>query len=370
MVKTSGPWPPTLTTVPRRPRSTATTTRARARSCRPSSRRRPSPPTPTRSSWTWRRGRTRRVLRALRHAQSRPVADVVSALEGTERAVVTASGMGAITTMALALLHADDHVVVQRSIYPGTTGLVNGLLGEVRRHLDPGQSDRRRSLRRGAAARDPSRPPRDPQQSVARAYRHSPVLRHCPRARRARGGRQHRGDAHQPAAARSRRRPDLAQRHQVPRRPLRRLGGGDHRASRRNRTDLAHPPHGGSGARTLRRVASAARHAHLGVARGAPQRERHGRRRGAQWAPRGDRDPLPRPGLAPPARARPIQMGVRRSALLQRARRRAEGRSTPGRAAPDDAGRRAWARSTRSRIVPRRCGSTRPVCATRTSRKD
>ncbi len=56
------------------------------------------------------------------------VASVMAALEGAEGAVVTASGMGALSTLALALLHAGDHVVVQRSIYPGTTGLVAGLL--------------------------------------------------------------------------------------------------------------------------------------------------------------------------------------------------------------------------------------------------
>ena len=44
------------------------------------------------------------------------VADVVSALEGAERAVVTASGMGAISTLALCLLSQGDHVVIQRSI--------------------------------------------------------------------------------------------------------------------------------------------------------------------------------------------------------------------------------------------------------------
>lgn len=56
------------------------------------------------------------------------VADVVSALEGAERAVVTASGMGAISTLALCLLNQGDHVVIQRSIYPGTSSLVSGLL--------------------------------------------------------------------------------------------------------------------------------------------------------------------------------------------------------------------------------------------------
>jgi methionine-gamma-lyase len=56
------------------------------------------------------------------------VADVVASLEGAERAIVTASGMGAISTLALALLNAGDHVVVQRSLYPGTTTLTTDLL--------------------------------------------------------------------------------------------------------------------------------------------------------------------------------------------------------------------------------------------------
>jgi methionine-gamma-lyase len=56
------------------------------------------------------------------------VADVIAALEGAERAIVTASGMGAVTTLALALLQAGDHVVVQSSIYPGTSTLTTELL--------------------------------------------------------------------------------------------------------------------------------------------------------------------------------------------------------------------------------------------------
>ncbi|MDT0528070.1 PLP-dependent aspartate aminotransferase family protein [Micromonospora sp. DSM 115977] len=59
------------------------------------------------------------------HAQ---VAAVVAQLEGAEAGLVTASGMGAISTIALALLSAGDHVIVQRSTYGGTTSLVTGLL--------------------------------------------------------------------------------------------------------------------------------------------------------------------------------------------------------------------------------------------------
>lgn len=56
------------------------------------------------------------------------VADVVAALEGADRALVTAGGMGAVSTVALALLRAGDHVVAQTSIYPGTTSLVSTVL--------------------------------------------------------------------------------------------------------------------------------------------------------------------------------------------------------------------------------------------------
>jgi methionine-gamma-lyase len=56
------------------------------------------------------------------------VGELVAQLEGTERAIVTASGMGALSTMALSLLTLGDHVVLQRTSYPGTTGFITGLL--------------------------------------------------------------------------------------------------------------------------------------------------------------------------------------------------------------------------------------------------
>jgi cystathionine beta-lyase/cystathionine gamma-synthase len=45
----------------------------------------------------------------------------VGALEGTEAALVFASGMGAITTTILSLLKAGDHIVAQRDLYGGVT---------------------------------------------------------------------------------------------------------------------------------------------------------------------------------------------------------------------------------------------------------
>ncbi|MFD7677117.1 trans-sulfuration enzyme family protein [Streptomyces sp. NPDC060187] len=59
------------------------------------------------------------------HAQ---VAAVVAELEHTETAMVTASGMAAITTAVLALVSAGDHVIGQRSTYGGTASLLLNLL--------------------------------------------------------------------------------------------------------------------------------------------------------------------------------------------------------------------------------------------------
>jgi methionine-gamma-lyase len=59
------------------------------------------------------------------HAQ---VAAVVAELEGTEAAMVTASGMAALTTAVLALVSAGDHVIGQKSTYGGTASVLRNLL--------------------------------------------------------------------------------------------------------------------------------------------------------------------------------------------------------------------------------------------------
>jgi methionine-gamma-lyase len=59
------------------------------------------------------------------HAQ---VAAVVAELENTEAAMVTASGMAALTTSVLALVSAGDHVIGQRSTYGGTASVLLNLL--------------------------------------------------------------------------------------------------------------------------------------------------------------------------------------------------------------------------------------------------
>ncbi|WP_327596129.1 aminotransferase class I/II-fold pyridoxal phosphate-dependent enzyme [Streptomyces chartreusis] len=56
------------------------------------------------------------------------VAAVVAELEGTEAAMVTASGMAALTTAVLALVSAGDHVIGQRSTYGGTGSVLMNLL--------------------------------------------------------------------------------------------------------------------------------------------------------------------------------------------------------------------------------------------------
>jgi cystathionine beta-lyase/cystathionine gamma-synthase len=55
-------------------------------------------------------------------------AAVVAALEGTETALLTASGMGAISTTVLALVQAGDHVVAQSRHYMSTAKLFDEVL--------------------------------------------------------------------------------------------------------------------------------------------------------------------------------------------------------------------------------------------------
>ncbi len=69
------------------------------------------------------------------HAQ---VAAVVAELEGAEAAMVTASGMAAISTAVLALVSAGDHVIVQKSTYGGTASLLLNLLPRFGVIVHPG----------------------------------------------------------------------------------------------------------------------------------------------------------------------------------------------------------------------------------------
>ncbi|VVE71276.1 methionine gamma-lyase [Pandoraea anapnoica] len=53
---------------------------------------------------------------------------VMAALEGTETALVTGSGMGALTTTLLALLSTGEHVIAQRRHYMSTANLLDSIL--------------------------------------------------------------------------------------------------------------------------------------------------------------------------------------------------------------------------------------------------
>jgi methionine-gamma-lyase len=56
------------------------------------------------------------------------LADAMAAMEGTEAAWVTASGMGAITSAILQLCNAGDHIVSSRTTYGGTFAFLNNYL--------------------------------------------------------------------------------------------------------------------------------------------------------------------------------------------------------------------------------------------------
>ncbi len=56
------------------------------------------------------------------------LAAAVATLEGAERGLVFASGMGALTTAVLALVRSGDHVVAQRSMYGGSLSLLQTVL--------------------------------------------------------------------------------------------------------------------------------------------------------------------------------------------------------------------------------------------------
>lgn len=55
---------------------------------------------------------------------------IVAGLEGAGAALMTATGMGAISTTALALVKQGDHVVAQKNHYMGTTKLLDALLAK------------------------------------------------------------------------------------------------------------------------------------------------------------------------------------------------------------------------------------------------
>src|SRR5210317_1905663 len=54
--------------------------------------------------------------------------EALAAMEGTETANVTASGMGAITAVILQLCNSEDHIVSSRTIYGGTYAFMKNFL--------------------------------------------------------------------------------------------------------------------------------------------------------------------------------------------------------------------------------------------------
>jgi methionine-gamma-lyase len=56
------------------------------------------------------------------------VAQLVADLEVAQQGIVTASGMGALSTLVLSLVSQGDHVAIQESTYPGATNLVTNLM--------------------------------------------------------------------------------------------------------------------------------------------------------------------------------------------------------------------------------------------------
>jgi cystathionine beta-lyase/cystathionine gamma-synthase len=59
---------------------------------------------------------------------TRRAESIIAALEGAEAALLTSSGMAAISTTLLSLLRAGDHLIAQRTHYMGTAQLLGSLL--------------------------------------------------------------------------------------------------------------------------------------------------------------------------------------------------------------------------------------------------
>ena len=58
----------------------------------------------------------------------RQVEETIAALEGGEAALLTGSGMGAISTAVMSLVETGDHIVAQRSLYAGTKNLLEDVV--------------------------------------------------------------------------------------------------------------------------------------------------------------------------------------------------------------------------------------------------
>ena len=69
-----------------------------------------------------------RYPRYMNTPNHRVVAAKIAALEGAEDALVTASGMGAVSAVFFGLMKPGDHAILLEGLYGGTTDLIEGLL--------------------------------------------------------------------------------------------------------------------------------------------------------------------------------------------------------------------------------------------------
>lgn len=68
------------------------------------------------------------VYARMSHPNAGLLEETISALEGTESALVFSSGMAAITTAFLSVLKPGDHIIADRVLYGGSFSFINGFL--------------------------------------------------------------------------------------------------------------------------------------------------------------------------------------------------------------------------------------------------
>ena len=95
---------------------------------------------------------------------TKQVEATIAGLEGAETAIVTASGMAAVSLVLLTFLQEGDHIVAQKTLYPTTTKLIQHKLPTLgieatRRSGRPGRLCRGDPAQHAAAIR---RKPGDP----------------------------------------------------------------------------------------------------------------------------------------------------------------------------------------------------------------
>lgn len=88
-------------------------------------------PIVTSTAFDYTRDTTVRYPRYLNTPNHLEVAGKLAALENAEAALVTASGMGALSAVMLTLLRAGDHAILLSNLYGGTADLADGLLAPL-----------------------------------------------------------------------------------------------------------------------------------------------------------------------------------------------------------------------------------------------